>query len=255
MRGLTGKVAVLAGGAGGIGTATSVRLAEEGALVVVGDLDGAAAGAVADRITAGGGRAQAVQVDVSDEASVQALMAAAVDAFGGIDALHVNAADLAPATIFGDTDALTVPLELFDHTIAVDLRGHLLCTRHALPHLLERGGGAIVYTSSAAAFVGEPLRPSYAMAKSGVNALARHVASAWGKQGIRANCVAPGLVLHGEVAARSSEELRSSAFKRGRSNRMGTPEDIAAMVTMLLSDDASWVNGQVISVDGGSTIR
>jgi NAD(P)-dependent dehydrogenase (short-subunit alcohol dehydrogenase family) len=146
-------------------------------------------------------------------------------------------------------------LDLFDHTIAVDLRGHLLCTRHALPHLLERGGGAIVYTSSAAAFVGEPLRPSYAMAKSGVNALARHVASAWGKQGIRANCVAPGLVLHGEVAARSSEELRSSAFKRGRSNRMGTPEDVAAMVTMLLSDDASWVNGQVISVDGGSTIR
>jgi NAD(P)-dependent dehydrogenase (short-subunit alcohol dehydrogenase family) len=255
MRGLTGKVAVLAGGAGGIGTATSVRLAEEGALVMVGDLDGAAAAVVADRITAGGGRAQAVQVDVSDEASVQALMAAAVDAFGGIDALHVNAADLAPATIFGDTDALTVPLDLFDHTIAVDLRGHLLCTRHALPHLLERGGGAIVYTSSAAAFVGEPLRPSYAMAKSGVNALARHVASAWGKQGIRANCVAPGLVLHGEVAARSSEELRSSAFKRGRSNRMGTPEDIAAMVTMLLSDDASWVNGQVISVDGGSTIR
>jgi NAD(P)-dependent dehydrogenase (short-subunit alcohol dehydrogenase family) len=255
MRGLTGKVAVLAGGAGGIGTATSVRLAEEGALVMVGDLDGAAAAVVADRITAGGGRAQAVQVDVSDEASVQALMAAAVDAFGGIDALHVNAADLAPATIFGDTDALTVPLELFDHTIAVDLRGHLLCTRHALPHLLERGGGAIVYTSSAAAFVGEPLRPSYAMAKSGVNALARHVASAWGKQGIRANCVAPGLVLHGEVAARSSEELRSSAFKRGRSNRMGTPEDVAAMVNMLLSDDASWVNGQVISVDGGSTIR
>jgi NAD(P)-dependent dehydrogenase (short-subunit alcohol dehydrogenase family) len=255
MRGLTGKVAVLAGGAGGIGTATSVRLAEEGALVMVGDLDGAAAAVVADRITAGGGRAQAVQVDVSDEASVQALMAAAVDAFGGIDALHVNAADLAPATIFGDTDALTVPLDLFDHTIAVDLRGHLLCTRHALPHLLERGGGAIVYTSSAAAFVGEPLRPSYAMAKSGVNALARHVASAWGKQGIRANCVAPGLVLHGEVAARSSEELRSSAFKRGRSNRMGTPEDVAAMVTMLLSDDASWVNGQVISVDGGSTIR
>jgi NAD(P)-dependent dehydrogenase (short-subunit alcohol dehydrogenase family) len=248
-------VAVLAGGAGGIGTATSVRLAEEGALVMVGDLDGAAAAVVADRITAGGGRAQAVQVDVSDEASVQALMAAAVDAFGGIDALHVNAADLAPATIFGDTDALTVPLDLFDHTIAVDLRGHLLCTRHALPHLLERGGGAIVYTSSAAAFVGEPLRPSYAMAKSGVNALARHVASAWGKQGIRANCVAPGLVLHGEVAARSSEELRSSAFKRGRSNRMGTPEDVAAMVTMLLSDDASWVNGQVISVDGGSTIR
>jgi NAD(P)-dependent dehydrogenase (short-subunit alcohol dehydrogenase family) len=246
---------VLAGGAGGIGTATSVRLAEEGALVMVGDLDGAAAAVVADRITAGGGRAQAVQVDVSDEASVQALMAAAVDAFGGIDALHVNAADLAPATIFGDTDALTVPLDLFDHTIAVDLRGHLLCTRHALPHLLERGGGAIVYTSSAAAFVGEPLRPSYAMAKSGVNALARHVASAWGKQGIRANCVAPGLVLHGEVAARSSEELRSSAFKRGRSNRMGTPEDVAAMVTMLLSDDASWVNGQVISVDGGSTIR
>jgi NAD(P)-dependent dehydrogenase (short-subunit alcohol dehydrogenase family) len=141
MRGLGGKVAVVAGGAGGIGTATSVRLAEEGAIVVVGDLDGAAAAVVAERITAAGGQSISVQVDVSDEDGVLALMMAAVDAYGGIDAVHVNAADLAPATILGDTDALDVPLEVFDHTIAVDMRGHLLCTRHALPHLSCGGAG------------------------------------------------------------------------------------------------------------------
>jgi len=255
MRGLAGKVAVVAGGAGRIGTATSVRLAEEGASVVVGDLDGQAAESVAGRIVAAGGRAISVRVDVSDEADVATLMAAAVEAYGGIDALHANAADLSPDTIMGDSDALTVPLELFDHTLSVNLRGHLLCTRHALPHLLERGGGAIVYTSSAAAFVGEPRRPSYAVAKSGLNALARHVASRWGKEGVRANAVAPGLVMSGALLESAGEDFARRALKDSRSHRLGTPEDVAAVVALLLSDDGSWINGQVISVDGGATLR
>ena len=251
MRGLAGKVIVVAGGAGGIGTATSVRLAEEGASVVVGDLDASAAEVVASRISG----ALAVQVDVSDESSVAAMVAATVSAFGRIDGLHANAADLSPATIGGDSDALTVPLDLFDHTLSVNLRGHLLCTRHVLPHLLESGGGAIVYTSSAAAFIGERHRPSYAVAKSGLNALARHVASRWGKEGIRANAVAPGLVLGPAAQAGVGAEFLERALAGGRSHRLGTPDDVAGVVALLLSDDGSWINGQVISVDGGATLR
>ena len=255
MRGLGDKVMVVAGGAGGIGTASCVRLAEEGAAVVTGDLDESAARAVATRITEGGGRATAVQVDISDEASVASLMHAALDAYGRIDGIHINAADLSPTNIGADSDAMTVPLEVFDHTLAVNLRGHLLCTRHALPHLLEGGGGALVYTSSVAAFIGEPERPSYAVAKSGINAIVRHVASRWGKDGVRANAVAPGLVLTDAVLAGAPTEFRTRALRGTRSNRLGRPEDVAAAVAMLLSDDGAWINGQVISVDGGATLR
>ena len=220
MRGLTDKVAVVAGGAGGIGTASSVRLAEEGAAVVVGDLDGDAARAVATRINDAGGRAVDVAFDIADETSVAALIGAALETYGGLDLLHCNAAALDPDTIGRDSDVETVPLDVFDRTIAVNLRGHVLCTRLAIPHLSARGGGAIVYTSSAAAFIGEPERPSYAIAKSGITALARHVASRWGKEGIRANAVAPGLILTPAVRAGS---MAGHALASVPSPRLGEP--------------------------------
>src|SRR5690606_39213748 len=173
---LTGKVAVIAGG-GGIGGATARRLAAEGAAVVVGDIDAANAQAIAGQVTASGGRAIGLACDISDEAAAAALVNAAVDHFGGLDLMHVNAADL--QVIFQDSNAVDVSLEVFERTIAVNLRGHLHCPRQAIPQMLRRGGGAIVYTSSGAAFIGEPERPCYAMAKAGVNALMRHVASRW----------------------------------------------------------------------------
>ena len=141
---------------------------------------------------------------------------------------------------------------MFDRTIAVNLRGHFLCTRLAIPHLSARGGGAIVYTASAAAYIGEPERPSYAIAKSGITALARHVASRWGKEGIRANAIAPGLIMTPAVAAGT---MAGHTLASVPSTRLGLPEDIAAAVAFLLSDDAAWINGQVLSVDGGGTMR
>jgi NAD(P)-dependent dehydrogenase (short-subunit alcohol dehydrogenase family) len=255
MRGLKDKVVVMAGGAGGIGTATSVRLGEEGAKVVVGDLNESAANDVAGRITASGGTAIGVQFDVADEASVAALFAAAKEAFGGVDRCHANAADLSVPVIMGDTDALDVALEVWDRTMQVNLRGFLLCTRYAIPAFAERGGGAIVYTSSAASFVGEPARPSYAAAKSGVNALMRHVASRWGKQHVRANAIAPGLIVSDEMSEVIPKDMQDRTLKGTRSWRLGHPRDIAAMVAFLLSDDGEWINGQVVSVDGGVTLR
>jgi NAD(P)-dependent dehydrogenase (short-subunit alcohol dehydrogenase family) len=253
MQRLIDKVAVIAGGGSGIGAATAERLAMEGATVVIGDLDGDNAIALAQRIQARGQRALGVQCDISDDASVAALVAAALDTFGGIDLMHANAADM--GAIMHDTTVLDVPLEIFDRTIAVNLRGYLLCTRHALPALLQRGGGAIVYTSSAAAFMGEPQRVCYGISKSGIHALMRHVASAWGKQGIRANVVAPGLILTESIRTQAPAQFKADVLERGRSPRLGEPADIAATVAFLASEDGEWINGQVISVDGGVSMR
>jgi NAD(P)-dependent dehydrogenase (short-subunit alcohol dehydrogenase family) len=184
------------------------------------------------------------------------LIERAAKEFGGIDLLHANAADLSAGTIGVDSDAVDIPMDAFDRTIHTGARGHLLCARYAIPHLLRRGGGALVFTSSGSAFAGEPQRVAYAMAKSAVNALVRHIASRWGKEGIRANAIAPGLVR----TARNFDILEDEATLHAilatiRSPRVGRPEDIAAMVAFLGSEDGEWINGQVISVDGGSTMR
>lgn len=247
-----GKVAIVVGG-GGIGGATARRLAASGVAVAIGDLDGGNAEAIAGAIVAQGGQAFGQACDIGNEADVNALVAAAVERYGGLDMMHVNAADL--QVIFRDSNAVDVDLAVFERTVAVNLRGHLLCTRAAIPRMLARGGGAIVYTSSSAAFIGEAERPCYAMAKAGIHALMRHVASRWGKSGIRANAVAPGFVLTENNLKTMPEELKALALRNTRSTRTGRPEDIAATVCLLLSDDGEWINGQVISVDGGATMR
>jgi len=146
-------------------------------------------------------------------------------------------------------------MAIFDRTVAIDLRGHVLCTRHALPEILKRGGGAIVYTGSGAAYAGEPTRIGYAVAKAGVHALMRHVASRWGKEGIRSNAIAPGLVMTDNALTNMPKERQEEMLAIGRSVRLGRPADIASTVAMLMSDDGDWINGQVISVDGGITMR
>ena len=253
MRGLKGKVAVIAGGATGIGAATATRLAEEGVSVVIGDVNIDAAKALAEKIRAGGGTATALEFDVSDDASVKHLVDTAVETYGGIDCMHANAADL--SLCLSDSDAVEIALDIWDQTMSVNLRGHLLCTRRALPALLKRGGGAMIHTSSGAAYVGEPVRVAYAVSKSGINALMRHVASRWGKDGIRSNAIAPGLIMTDNALANMPKEAQDQILAMGRSSRLGRPADIASTVAMLMSDDGDWINGQVISVDGGITMR
>lgn len=253
MRGLKDRIFVVAGGGSGIGAATAQRLAEEGARVVIGDLSAANAQQVAARLESVGARALGIAFDMTAEDSVRALIAAAVEHFGGLDGVHVNAADI--AILQSDTDAETLPMEVFDRTLAVNLRGHLLCVRHALPALLKRGGGSFVFTSSAAAFMGEPERLAYSVSKNGLHAIVRHVASRWGKQGVRANAVAPGLVTTDPERHPMTEEQRAAVLGITRSTRLGEPRDIAAAVAFLMSDDGEWINGQVMSVDGGVTMR
>jgi NAD(P)-dependent dehydrogenase (short-subunit alcohol dehydrogenase family) len=248
---LKGKVAVVVGGGNGIGAASSRRLATEGAYVAVADIDATAAERVSDEI---GDAAIAVTCDIADEGSVRRLFDTVSSAFGGVDLLHNVAADLSAETLGRDTDLLEIDLEVWDRTMYVDVRGYVLTMRQAIPSMLERGGGSIVNTSSGAAFVGERGRPAYGAAKAAINAVSRHVANRWGRQGIRCNVVAPGLILT-DTAANSMSELLAKRESRNPSGRLGEPDDIAAAVAYLLSSDAGFVNGQVISVDGGVTMR
>lgn len=252
---LAGKAVIVVGAGSGIGAATVERLCAEGARVCVADINLAAAEAVAARMTEAGHEAFAEVVDITDEASVAAAFATAVERLGRLDGAHINAADL--RTIFADSDALSVDLAVFDRTIAVNLRGHLLCTRAALPHLLAAGGGALVYTTSGACDSGEPERPSYAMSKSGLNALMRHVASRWGKHAITANAVAPGFVMTPEMIAGGQvpPDWIDQCIAATRSTRLGKAEDIAGVVAMLLSEDGRWINGQVFHVNGGALLK
>ena len=242
----------MVGAATGIGAAAARRLVEEGARVCLADINRAGADALADELSAGGAEAFALPIDLADEASVTSTINRAADHLGGLHGAHINAADM--ALLNEDSDALLEDLSIFDRTLQVNLRGHLLCTRAVMPHLLGSGEGSIVFTSSGAAHVGENTRPAYAVSKAGINALMRHVASRWGKEGITANCVAPGLVVTPEMAAsgRLPEGFEKMMLAGTPSSRLGEVEDIAGVVAMLLSSDGRWINGQVIHVNGGA---
>jgi NAD(P)-dependent dehydrogenase (short-subunit alcohol dehydrogenase family) len=254
LRGLEGKVAVIVGGASGLGSETARRLGGEGCRVIVGDIAIEGAQRTAIAIEADGGHASASPCDLSDPTSIQALFASAVDTFGGVDVAFNVGADM--STLPADTDVVDIDLEVWDRVMTVNLRGYVCAMKHAIPLMLERGSGAIVNMSSAAAFQGEPARPAYATAKAGIGALTRHVASRWGTDGIRCNAVAPGFTATDTIrSAPQWPDLEAKALSRMRSPRVGEPEDVASLVAFLLSDEGAWINGQVINVDGGTILR
>ena len=248
------KVVAIAGG-GGIATATARRLGASGASVVVGDRRADAAEAAAKATVDAGGKAAAVQFDISDDASVGTFIEFAVETFGRIDALFNVAADVSPNNLAADTDALDIPLDVWQHTLDVNLTGFLLTIRHALPHLIANGGGPILNTISGAAYMGEPQRVAYGVSKAGITALTRHVARRWGKDGIRCNAISPGLVLTESAIAAVGQDALDGFLETVPSPRHGSPDDIAAMAALLLSSDGAFVNGQAIVVDGGLLMR
>ena len=254
MRGLTDKVVVVLGGATGLGAATAGRVAAEGSSVVIADIAEDPARRTAAAIAEAGGEAVAVAADLADVRSIADLMRAAEAAYGGIDGLFNVGADM--GTLRADTDVVDIDLDVWDRVMTVSLRGYVAAMKHAIPKMLNRGGGSIVNMSSAAAFQGEPVRPAYATAKAGIGALTRHVASRWGREGIRCNAVAPGFTATDAIrSAPQWPELEASALKRIRSTRVGQPGDVASLVAFLLSDEGEWINGQVVNVDGGTILR
>jgi NAD(P)-dependent dehydrogenase (short-subunit alcohol dehydrogenase family) len=248
---LDDKVVLLSGGASDIGRATGLLLAQEGAAVVVGDVTEEAATAVADEIASAGGRSIGVRCDVRDEASVAAFVDAGVETFGGVDCVDHNAA-WSHARL--DTDAVGVDLGVWDRAIETTTRGALLLARHAIPAMTERGGGSIVTISSGTSMIGESTRVAYGVSKAALNQLTRHLAVRYGREGIRANAIAPGFILTATAAANVPTGVQRRLTEANPTRRLGTPDDIAHVVVFLCSDASSYVNGQVLQVDGGHQI-
>lgn len=251
MRRLEGKVLLVAGG-GGIGGGIARRFAEEGASVVLGDVDPQGAGAIVDDIRGKGGTAIAVALDGGEEQSVQAAVAQACETFGGLDGMHVNFACFDDWSL--DLTVLDLPIEAYDNVMRVNARGYMLCTRAALPRILERGGGSIAYTGSAAAHIGEVGRVAYGMSKAALGGLMRHVAARFGPRNVRCNIVAPGQVRSAKWGGELTPAQADSANYR-HVKRPGEPTDIAAMSALLMSDEGSFITAQILNVDGGRTMR
>jgi NAD(P)-dependent dehydrogenase (short-subunit alcohol dehydrogenase family) len=248
---LAGKVVLVSGGASDIGRATAHRLAAEGAHVVVGDVAHGGAEDVADEVRGAGGSAVGLACDVRSEDSVAAFVAHAVDEFGRIDAVDHNAAWSHPRL---DTDAVGVDLGIWDRALAITTRGALLLSRHSIPHMAELGGGSIVAISSGTSTIGESTRVAYGVSKAALNQLVRHLAVRYGRDGIRANAIAPGFILTATATRMVPKEIVDRLADANPTRRLGRPEDIAAVVAFLCSDDAAYVNGQVLHVDGGHQI-
>ena len=222
-------------------------MAREGASVVVADINRAAAERVAGDLPG----AVMVEVDVSDELSVMRMIETAVDAFGGLDVLHNNAYDVSAA--YADVDIVTLDMAVFERNIAVNLKGVVMGCKHAIPRMLERGGGSIVNTASIDGFMGRGLRAAYGASKAGIVLLTKSVASQYGARGIRCNAVAPGFVST-PATEDVSPEQREVVARSYPMPRLCEPEDVANAVVFLASDDAGFVNGTTLMVDGGASI-
>jgi NAD(P)-dependent dehydrogenase (short-subunit alcohol dehydrogenase family) len=248
---LDGQVVLLSGGASPIGRATALRLSAEGAAVVVGDVAPEGAESVAEEVAAAGGHAVGVACDVRREESVAAFVERAVDEFGGVDSVDHNAAWSHPGL---DTDAVGVDIGVWDRVIETITRGALLLARHAIPVMAARGGGSIVMISSGTSTIGESTRVAYGVSKAGLNQLARHLAVRYGRDGIRANAIAPGFILTETAMTLVPADVQARLAEANPTRRLGTPDDIARVVVFLCSDAAVYVNGQVLHVDGGHQI-
>ncbi|MAG31343.1 MAG: short-chain dehydrogenase [Deltaproteobacteria bacterium] len=248
---LVDRVAIVTGAASGIGRATALALAQAGAAVIVADVNEEGARVVAKEIEARGQRARGQIVDVGDEESIVAMIDAAVDGFGGLDILHNNAADSDPALLERDLEVVGLDAEVWDRTLRINLRGPMLGCKHAIPRMIERGGGSIINTSSASGLTGDSTRAAYGASKAGLQSLTQYVATQYGKQGVRCNAIAPGVISTPALEANVPPEQIAVYSGNTLTPRLGRPEDVAAAAVFLASDAAAFITGQILSVDGG----
>ncbi|MFN0095007.1 MAG: SDR family NAD(P)-dependent oxidoreductase [Dehalococcoidia bacterium] len=250
---LEGKVGIVTGAGMGMGEAVAKRWAREGAAVTLTDVDEAAGKRTAATINDTGGRAIFVKADVSEPGDWENVVQATLSEFGKITTLHNNAG------IHYWFDPLNDPIEKWDRMIDVNLKGVFLGCRATIPHMIEAGGGAIVNTSSTSGLQGVPLQAPYTASKAGVILLTRTLALTYGAQNVRVNAICPGPIdtpmLHDAVETRRTAPRPATARPGSATalGRIGTPEEIANAVTFLVSDEASFITGVWLPVDGGST--
>ena len=257
MKRLEGKAVIVTGGGSGIGKGACQRIADEGGLVSVADIRGHLAREVAAQITGEGGHAIALTCDVADEKQVAEMVASTVDAFGGLHGLVANAGTAGSGWIHETT------LEDWQFVLGVNLTGPFLCSKHAIPHMIEAGGGSIVMTSSIAGSVvgAGGAAASYTVSKHGVIALAKQIAVDYGAQGIRANAIQPAAVDESNLPKHAGEDRQRATTPVARLprpkgwlpiRRAGRIKDeYGATIAFLLSDDAGYITGAAIPVDGG----
>lgn len=243
----TGKVAIVTGGAGGIGRATAKLLAAGGAMVVVADLKDEMGNETIEQISGAGGQAAYRHVDLTVESDVDALMAYTVDHFGRLD-IAVNNAGISGTY----TPVAEMTLADWRRTMAINLDAVFLCIRAEIPRMLAAGGGVIVNTASAAGLMGYPLLPAYVAAKHAVVGLTKSVALEHARRGIRVNAVCPGGVKTPMLEAfAGSPEAADSMGTTSPIGRLGRPDEIAEAIVWLCSDRASYVTGVAFPIDGG----
>ena len=249
MKGIEGKVAVVTGGASGIGAAACRHFAAAGARVVIGDIDAERAQALAAEI--GERCAWPFGFDAADTGQVRQLVEQGAAHFGRLDFLFNNAALVSRDIVKRDTNPVDIEFEVWDRVLAVNARGYLAGCKYAIPHLLKAGGGAIVMTGSGSGLRGDLANIAYGASKAAIMSLSRSVATIYGKQGIRCNVVNPGLIVTERGRETMAPAVRDVLLRHTLTPRLGVPDDIAAMVLHLCSDDGAFITGQAISVDGG----
>lgn len=248
---IDGKVAVITGAASGIGRASAVRFAREGAHVVVVDINEAGANEVVKEIADDGGSAMAMAMDVGVEAEIRRMIAETVSKFGRIDVLFNNALNTAAAKLPSESDFLTFDAGVFESIVRVNVLAGVLASKYAIPHMIDQGGGSILFTSSVSAFGGDVSQYSYGASKAMVNWYVKTIATSFGKKGVRCNAIVPGIIQTPAVKGWVNAEMEAAFMQLLNSPRMGEPEDIAALALFLVSDEAFYLNGGFYFAEGG----
>ncbi len=251
---LAGKVAFITGAGSGIGRATALLFAQEGASVVIAELAPELGRAAADEVMKAGGEALFVETDVTDEASVERAIEETISRFGSLQIVFNCAGGSLPE----DGEVTEIDLSVWEHSLTLDLKGTFLVCRHAIPRIIEAGGGAIVNSSSVVALRGQPIH-AYSAAKGGVLSLTRALASSYGRKGVRVNAICPGIVLSERIRKRIDSGMLDEAAKGGFSTEshpfsIGEPEDIARIALFLASDESRMIHGATIPAEGGMSV-
>ena len=244
---MDGKVAVITGGASGIGFAAAARMASEGASVVIGDLERAEPAAAAQRI---GGEVTGIAVDATSEDSLRSLVDSAVSTYGRLDVMCNHVGGSSPKK---DLDLLRLDLEHYDAVMELNVRSAVVGSRIALPHMIKGGGGSIINTASVGGLSGDYLQVAYGTAKAAVIRLSQYIATQYGAQHVRCNSVAPGAITSPALEENLSAEAIESIRSHNSLPFIGDPDDIAWAMLFLACDESRYITGQCLVVDGGMT--